>query len=329
MPLRLLTPSDRPLLEKLLAGNPFKGSQIQFQKLDADKLVAFHSASILSQASDPESPVWIFERGGHLGLVGIRKSDIHSSFFGLPVFSIEPVISYLLRADEKRELVCSIGDILESKGARVVWGKCDENEGDLPKCFFQVGADYCGTTIRMSRWMDTSQTASHSEGIRIREVTREDLPALRRIAAEGHTHSHFLRDPNLPEERKLEVFPAYMTRCFGQTNRPFLTAEDERGELLGFSLLLCPSNQMERLGQTIGIVDFIVIHPEARNRGVGSSLLGASYTVLRDHGYNLIELKTMLDNLNAITFYQKHGFRILSAEMNFSIGSTVTRWTGA
>ena len=329
MPLRSLTPSDRPLLEKLLKENPYKESQIQFQKLDVDKLVAFHSASILSQASDPESPVWVFERGGHLGIVGIRKSDIHSRFFGLPVFSIEPVISYLLRPDEKREVVCAIGDILESKGARVVWGKCDENEGDLPKCFFQVGADYCGTTIRMSRWMDSEQIPVRSEGIRIREVTREDLPTLRRIAGEGHTHSHFLRDPNLPEERKQEVFPAYMARCFGQANRPFLTAEDEAGELLGFSLLLCPSLQMERLGQTIGIVDFIVTSPNARNRGVGSSLLSASYEVLRAHGYNLVELKTMLDNLTAITFYQKHGFRILSAEMNFSIGSTVTRWTGA
>ncbi len=329
MPLRPLTPSDRPLLEKLLRENPFKESQIQFQKLDINKLTAFHSTSIFAQASDPDTPVWVFERGSHVGLVGLRKSENHSAFFGIPVFSIEPVISYMLRMDEKQEIVLLIGDILEYKGARVVWGKCDENEGDLAKCFFQVGADYCGTTIRMSRWLDSTQNPPSSEGLLIRDATREDLPTLRRIAGEGHTHSHFLRDPNLPEERKPEVFPSYLTHCFENANRPILTAVDETGKLLGFSLILCPSNQMERLGQTIGIVDFIVTDPRARNRGVGSGLLSASLDILRERGYTLVELKTMLDNLQAITFYQKHGFRILSAEMNFSIGRTVTRWMGA
>ncbi len=330
MPIRPLTPSDRPLIERLLRENPNKVLQIQYQKLDVGKLTTFHTDSIFSQASDPESPVCVFDRGGHFGLVGIRRSEIHSVFFDFPVYSLEPLLVYSLRSDEKREIVRTIGDILESKGARVVWGKCDENEGDLPKSFLQVGADYCGTTIRMSRWLDSSHLPVCAERLRIREVTREDLPILRYIAGEGHTHSHFLRDPNLPEDRKPEVFPTYMTRCFGQANRPFLTAEDdETGELLGFSLLLCPSKQMERLGQTIGIVDFIVTSPQARNRGVGSSLLAASFDILRQGGYTLVELKTMLDNLKAISFYQKYGFRILSAEMNFSIGRTVTRWMGA
>lgn len=326
MPLSSLTPSDRPVIEKLLRENPYKDSQIQFQKLDTDKLVAFHTETLIAQASNPDTPTWLFKRGGHIGLIGVRRSEIHSDFFGLPVFSIEPVISYALRSDEKREILSAAGDVLGCKGARVVWGKCDENEGDVPKCFFQVGADYCGTTIRMSRWLDSTCIPSSSEGLRIREVTRDDLPALRQIAGEGHTHSHFLRDPNLPEEKKPEVFPTYMCRCYGQPNRPFLTAEDETGKLVGFSLLLCPSNQMERLGQTVGIVDFIVTDPATRNRGVGSSLLSVSFDILRERGYGLVELKTMLDNRHAITFYQKYGFRILSAEMNFSIGSTVTRW---
>jgi ribosomal protein S18 acetylase RimI-like enzyme len=320
-----LSPADRPLLEDLVRGNPFKETQLSFQGMDPEKLVAFHTSRILEQASHPDYPVWVWESGGRTSVWGISPSETHSTFFGIPVFSIEPVLSYKLRPQEKRDILGQIGEILETKGARVVWAKCDENEGDLVRCYASLGAEYCGTTLRMSRRLAPLESGGSASGLRVRPAREEDLEGLKGLAASSHHHSHFFRDPALPRDRKRDVFPSYLERCYGQENRPLMVAEDDAG-LAGFSLLLCPARQMERLGQTIGIVDFIAVDQTRQGQGIGARLLAESFSTLMERGYRHVELKTMLDNIQGVAFYQKFGFRILSAEINFSIGSRIPKW---
>lgn len=326
MEMRLLTPEDRPLLERLLRDNPYKEVQVRFQNLDPEKMVRFHAERILRQTAEPESPVWVCHAGARSGILGIQPSKTHSQFFGFSIFSIDPVLSYNLRGPDKEQVLERIGDVLETKGARVVWAKCDENEGDLNHCFAQLGGEYCGTTVRLSRWLSPAGRPESASEIRVRPALDEDRPGLRKLARDNHTHSHFLRDPNLPRERKAEIFPAYLDRCFGHKNRPFLVAEDSSGAAVGFALLFCPESQEARLGQRIGIVDFIAVDESAQGKGVGGSLLAESFRWMEQQGYALVELKTMLDNLKGIQFYQKHGFRLLSAEMHFSIGGRLGQW---
>jgi ribosomal protein S18 acetylase RimI-like enzyme len=326
MPFRPLIPEDRVHLEKLLRNNPYKQNHIQYQKLNVDSLVQFHLDSIYAQSADPDSPVWFFERSGRYGLMGIKSSKVYSEFFGEYVFSLDPVITYQLRPDEKTEILRTTGDLLETRSARIVWVKVDENEGDLVRCFAQLGSDYCGTSLRMARWLNETLLPEVNPDIRIREAEWRDLSILRSIAGESHEHSHFLRDPNLPEGMKWKIFPSYLNRCFGEQNRPFLVAEGENKQLLGFSLLYTPTKQKELLGQTVGIVDFIGVDKQVHGKGIGSTLLAYSFKLLQEKGYSLVELKTMLDNLKAVGFYQRYGFRILSVEMHFSFGSTAAKW---
>ncbi|NUN97097.1 MAG: GNAT family N-acetyltransferase [Candidatus Omnitrophica bacterium] len=326
MEMRFLTLEDRPLLERLLRENPYKEIQVAFQRLDPEKTVQFHADRILRQATGPDSPVWVCQAGNRTGILGIQPSETHSQFFGFSIFSIEPILTYNLRTPDKEEALQRVGDVLEAKGARLVWARCDENEGDLNHCLVQVGGEYCGATVRLSRWLSASPRPEGSPNFRVRAVQDEDRPALRDLARANHTHSHFLRDPNLPRERKPDVFPAYLDRCFGHKNRPFLVAEDSSGKVVGFSLLLCPEGQEQRLGQTIGIVDFIAVDESAQGKGVGAGLLAESFDLMERQGYRLVELKTMLDNVKGIQFYQKYGFRMLSAELHFSIGGRSGRW---
>lgn len=323
---RPLQPDDRPVLEALLRNNPYKQIQIQLQELDPHKLVQFHTESILSQSEDPDSPIWLFERGERFGIIGCHFCETHSSFFDVPIYSIEPVVTYRLRTEEKLELFSHIGDILEARGARIVWGKCEDQEGDLASCLIQMGGAFCGTGVRLSRKISDKNRPAANPALQIRFAHPEDLPALKLLAGRNHTHSHFFRDPNLPDERKKNIFPSYLEKCYGQPHRPLLAACGENNEILGFSLLLCPARQEEKLGQTVGIVDFIVVRTDLHGQGVGSSLLAASLDLLEERGYRYVELKTMLDNFQAINFYQKQGFRLLSAEMHFSIGGILGKW---
>jgi len=320
MTLRRIQPEDSRLVEDLIRDNPFKEDQIQFQRLDRDLLVRFHSNRILSRSAHEERPVFVFEAGGKRALVGVSEPSHHSSLFGKRIFSLDPVITYTLRGDEKRQALKEVGRVVEERGGEIVWASGDEAEEGLVESYAGLGWCYSGTTVRMSRWTAGSLLPEKETGIEIREAERGDLAEIQEMAGTSHRHSRFFRDPNLPAARKGAVFPDYVRRCFGSSLRPLLVAVDHSGKAMGFSLLLLPEGQEKDLGRRIGIIDFIVVKTVAQRKGVGGGLLRESFRLIEKGGYEVVELKTMLDNRQAIGFYQRHGFRILSSEMHFSMG---------
>jgi len=321
MSLRPLQPEERKRVERLLDRNPFKEDQLRFQSLDREKLVRFHADKILRQAGGGESAVFIAENDGRTGLIGFHPSPFHSLFFGKSVFSIEPVITYAMTGREKLEFLREVQSRLEKEfSPEIVWFKCDEAEGEWVRLLSLLGGEYCGASIRMSLWLGKRQCPNLSQDIVIREAKATDVASLKEVAGLSHQRSHFFRDPHLPHVRKAELFPHYLEDCLERTRFPCLLAEDGWGKTLGFSLLITPRGQEETIGRRIGIVDFIAVMPEAQGKGVGKSLLTESLSVLERKGFELAELKTMLENRRAIGFYQRYGFRILSSEMHFSFG---------
>jgi len=321
MTLRPLEPGDRPMIEALLAENPFKREQIDFQRLDRGRLVAFHLDRTMRRVGQEESPAWVVETNGNGGVFGFQKSRKHSDFFGKLVFTIDPVISYKLDRKDIAKALAFLQSRMVSLGAEVIWGQCDEADATLVQSFGRAGGDYCGTSLRMTHWLETSRPqASPSKGVSIRRAQHGDRGELRRIATQSHRHSRFFRDPHLPEERKSDLFPDYLEECLDRDRGPCLVAVDEAGGVCGFSLLLCPQGQEESIGRRIGIVDFIAVDPSRQGRKIGGALLGESLSLLRKEGYELVELKTQLDNRGAIGFYSQWGFRPISAEMHFSFG---------
>lgn len=63
-------------------------------------------------------------------------------------------------------------------------------------------------------------------------------------------------------------------------------------------------------GGRVAIVEDMVVRPEDRNRGVGSSLLEAAIERARASGCSRITLLTDRANASAIRFYERHGFAV-------------------
>jgi ribosomal protein S18 acetylase RimI-like enzyme len=271
-----------------------------------------------------ESPVFVFESGGRSALAGFHPSSYHTDFFGISVVSIDPLIFYNLESREKVTCLREIGFLLETRvKPSIVWSRCDESEGDLVRCFAEFGGEYCGTSVRMSQWMNAVKCPEVVDGISVREAEDADRKTLGAVAENSHRHSHFFRDPFLPKERTAELFPSYLEGCIGKDPYTCLVAEDEEGRAIGFSLLLCPNpdGQKRRIGRSVGIIDFIAVEPGTQRKGIGKILLARSFEEFHERGYELVELKTMLDNRQAIGFYQRYGFRVLTTEMLFSFRS--------
>jgi GNAT superfamily N-acetyltransferase len=102
----------------------------------------------------------------------------------------------------------------------------------------------------------------------------------------------------------------------------FLTARNaariaRRGELV--DALAHPSLLAEDRGTLAGVLTYVIdgaacevltLHAERRFAGAGTALVDAVRSVARDAGCTRVWLITTNDNLDALRFYQRRGFRL-------------------
>jgi ribosomal protein S18 acetylase RimI-like enzyme len=74
-----------------------------------------------------------------------------------------------------------------------------------------------------------------------------------------------------------------------------------------------------REGEIVGHVSYrgdddrceiVSIDAQPKHEGIGSLLMGAAIQAARDEGYAVVWLTTTNDNLDALRFYQRRGFRL-------------------
>lgn len=64
------------------------------------------------------------------------------------------------------------------------------------------------------------------------------------------------------------------------------------------------------LGERVAILEDMIVHPDVRGGGAGSTLLQGAITFAAGEGCRRITLLTDHDNNGAIRFYQRHGFSL-------------------
>ena len=86
---------------------------------------------------------------------------------------------------------------------------------------------------------------------------------------------------------------------------------------LCFSVALVYKTMLnEKMGLGLVILDYAVLAPEARGRGIGSAMMGQSLASLSAE-FSQVELRTSHKNYAALSLYTKYGFRVLSSDFIF------------
>ena len=106
----------------------------------------------------------------------------------------------------------------------------------------------------------------------------------------------------LPEENRTVIRESVLRRI---VNNELLVAEDKR--LHGFVMFSVESGRYD-LSVTRGVVENLYVVPESRGQGIGSRLLSAAETRLRNRGVDAITLDVMAANERARSFYRRHGY---------------------
>lgn len=78
-------------------------------------------------------------------------------------------------------------------------------------------------------------------------------------------------------------------------------------EIVGFVTYTLREGRYSRT-ERVGVVTNLYVRPAARNRSVGSRLLEAAETDLRERGADTVSLEVLADNEAARRFYRRHGY---------------------
>jgi ribosomal protein S18 acetylase RimI-like enzyme len=150
----------------------------------------------------------------------------------------------------------------------------------------------------------------------IREWTKEDLPAVRRITWETWvaTYASFIPMEDLrgycDEQYSIEALARLME---SPSFRGLLAIED--GVPAGYAKVKY-SKEEERC-----YLSSLYILPAFQGRGIGSRLLAAGEEFARTFGVAAIWLGVMVQNTSALAWYRKIGFTF-SEEAPFTMGKT-------
>jgi ribosomal protein S18 acetylase RimI-like enzyme len=144
----------------------------------------------------------------------------------------------------------------------------------------------------------------------MRRACESDLP---QAAALGSTllREFERRDPgrfpllNDPPEPNFEAF---LARCRLDPQWVVLVAEMD-GAIVGYALGSLEPVNWKILAREHGMIQDLIVAPEARGRGVGEALLKRMMRELRALGAERILLQTPVDNECARRLYEKLGFR--------------------
>lgn len=150
------------------------------------------------------------------------------------------------------------------------------------------------------------------------EATEKDAALISRIIARSwHGTYQELIDPvylaRLPEEYWLPSMRSWLGsgRMYG------LIAEQDG---LPVGCIIYGRGRDEAYGDWGEIVSLYLL-PELLHQGIGSALLTAALSDLREDGFSRVYLWVILGNEGAERFYQHHGFALTDEQVQYKIGS--------
>ncbi len=133
-------------------------------------------------------------------------------------------------------------------------------------------------------------------GNMIRDATVRDASAI----------VNLVKELALTMGEKCPLVEAYVTTYLGSTSNTILLAEAQEGILGLLSYSLRPN--LYHSGD-ICLIEELIVGEKARDRGIGTSLLGELLSRMTTNDIREISVSTLPDNHKAIEFYRKHGFK--------------------
>lgn len=156
---------------------------------------------------------------------------------------------------------------------------------------------------------------------RIRPATQDDLQAIadinRRAWAGGMTTQELLEQRHGPIDgcSWIEHIVDAVTTHLAQPDVTTFVAEQE-GQVVGYA---AAQIKREESPSDVGIVSYNAVHPDYRGRGIGTALIKAVVSHLKEQGARVLVVWTLEADEPACRIYERLGFKELTRFVYYSM----------
>ena len=150
----------------------------------------------------------------------------------------------------------------------------------------------------------------------IRQATNNDVSILQNLNDEVFVDNHKY-DPDLKMDwAQSEKGKEYFTDVVNNSYAICLIAE-ENGKAIGY-IAAEPKEFDYRLSKYIEIEN-MGVSPEHRSKGIGIKLIDECLKKAKDNGFQKVYVNAYFENLGAINFYEKSGFKKIDTSLERDI----------
>lgn len=141
----------------------------------------------------------------------------------------------------------------------------------------------------------------------VRTATEDDLKSLLELAGSMFNNvTRYYHDPIIPKDKADLIYKKWITNTLHGTFGDAILMWEEKNKILGFITL-------DKKGQ----IPFVGVSKEARGKGIGRSLLYASFARFKKWGVDTLNIDTQMGNIPALRAYQGVGFKIVNSHLTF------------
>ena len=150
----------------------------------------------------------------------------------------------------------------------------------------------------------------------IRQATVNDVSTLQNLNDEVFVDNHKY-DPDLKMDwAQSETGKEYFTDVVNNPNAICLIAE-ENGKAIGY-IAAAPKEFGYRLSKYLEIEN-MGVSPEHRSKGIGIKLMDECLSRAKNKGFQKVYVNAYFENVGAINFYEKSGFKKIDTSLERDI----------
>ena len=152
----------------------------------------------------------------------------------------------------------------------------------------------------------------------IREATIEDLKRVKFLWLKLAEEMYKIEEYIFPSKENAERWFSSVLSTLREGKGKVFVAQ-LNGEIVGFIYFIHSLRTFLEVSKQVALISDMYVKPEFRRRGIGSLLLEKCFEHLRKLNMKHVMLSVLSENLAAVKFYEKHGFKICRYDMSRNI----------
>jgi dTDP-4-amino-4,6-dideoxy-D-galactose acyltransferase len=192
---------------------------------------------------------------------------------------------------------------LQADKSRLIYAFSSQKLDDLPNNFFLADEKI----ILGSNLIENSNILQDTAIVELKENTTELID----LALQSGEFSRFKVDPNFVNREYERLYVKWIENSFLPEKNTHVFAYKKADKILGFISLVNKENRSE--------IGLFAVSSRARGLGIGSKLIEKAFFESKRNGATEISVVTQGQNLQAMSFYLKNKFSVLSKNYIYHI----------